>query len=196
MEGGPNLDTSRCFMGQARFARLMEMLPGDTTVIGLDEKTALLIDPGTGLCQVIGLGGVTILHTGHAHHNLRLAAQLEGTGLPEIAAQRASHIHQYHNKQSFPLDEIGPFRPYRPEASLPIDIWQQALRVQENLASSSAPQPPAEVLALVQQREQARQQKDWATSDALRQHIAAAGWQVMDTADGPRLVPAGSSQPG
>lgn len=189
-EGGANLDTSRCFMGQARFAQLMEMLPGDTTVIGLDEKTALLIDPGTGMCQVIGLGTVTILHTGHAHRSQQPAAQLEGTGLPEIAAQRASHIHQYHHKQSFPLDEIGPFRPYRPEASLPIDIWQQALQIQENLAHSHPPQPPVEVMDLVQQREQARQGKDWAASDALRQQIAAAGWQVMDTADGPRLVPA------
>jgi hypothetical protein len=142
------------------------------------------------MCQVIGLGTVTILHTGHAHHSLLTAPQLDGTGLPEIAAQRASHIHQYQHKQSFPLDEIGPFRPYRPEASLPTDIWQQALRAQESMTSSSRPQPPDEVINLVQQREQARQQKDWATSDTLRQQIAAAGWQVMDTPDGPLLAPA------
>ena len=188
-EGGANLDTSRCFMGQVRFAQLMEMLPAETTVIGLDEKTALWIDPSSGMCQVIGSGAVTILHTGHAHHSRLTAAQLDGTGLLEIAAQRASHIHQYHNKQSFPLDEIGPFRPYRPEASLPTDIWQQALRAQESIASSSRPTPPDDVINLVQQREQARQQKDWAASDALRQQIAAAGWKVMDTPDGPHLSP-------
>ena len=188
-EGGANLDTSRCFMGKLRFAQLMEMLPRDTTVVGLDEKTALYIDPCAGKCQVIGIGSVTILHMGHAHHSLQPTPHLDGTGLPEIAVQRASHIHQYHNKEFFSLDELGPFRTYQPEAGLPADIWQQALQVQESLASPQLLQPPDDVLYLVQQRELARQQKDWAASDALRQQIAASGWQVMDTKDGPRFSP-------
>ena len=44
-EGGAELDTSRCFMGQERFMRLIEMLPDEVTIVGLDEKTALIIDP-------------------------------------------------------------------------------------------------------------------------------------------------------
>ncbi len=187
-EGGANLDTSRCFMGQSRFAQLMEILPVDTTVVGLDEKTALLIEPSSGSCHVIGAGSVTLLHTGHAHRHISVEQNLTG-GLAEIAAQRASHVHQYHNKQSFPLDEIGPFRPYRPEASLPTQIWQQALQVQESLMSAAAPQPSQEVMELVVQRERARVNKDWPASDALRQQIAAMGWQVMDTQDGPKLSP-------
>jgi hypothetical protein len=189
-EGGAALDTSRCFMGQARFAQLMEMLPADTTVVGLDEKTALLIDPGSGMCHVIGLGAVTLLHTGHRHHSHLAAPRLDGSGLAEIAAQRDSHVHQYHNKENFPLDEIGPFRPYRPEASLPADIWRQALQVQEGLSSTPAIQPSKAVLDLVAQREQARTDKDWTASDTLRQQIAAMGWQVMDTKEGPKLSPA------
>jgi hypothetical protein len=187
-EGGANLDTSRCFMGQSRFAQLMEMLPNDCTVVGLDEKTALLIEPSSGICHVIGAGAVTLLHAGHAHRQLSPDSDMAGD-LTEIATQRASHVHQYHNKQSFPLDEIGPFRPYRPEASLPADIWQQALRVQENLLSSPPPQPSKDVMELVLQRERARENKDWSASDALRQQIAAMGWQVMDTPDGPKLSP-------
>jgi len=187
-EGGANLDTSRCFMGQARFAQLMEMLPIDTTVVGLDEKTALLIEPSIGICHVIGAGSVTLLHTGHGHRHLAPEQYQEG-GLAEIAAQRAGHVHQYHNKQSFPLDEIGPFRPYRPEASLPPEIWRQALRAQENLLSAASPQPSQKVMELVVQRERARAMKDWPASDALRQQIAAMGWQVMDTPDGPKLSP-------
>lgn len=185
-EGGARLDTSRCFMGQRRFAQLMDMLPTDTTVVGLDEKTALLIEPSSRICHVIGAGSVTLLHTGHIHRHLTPEHYSEGN-LAEIAAQRASHIHQYHHKQSFPLDEIGPFRSYRPEASLPADIWQQALRVQEYQQSAASVQPPQEVKELVKQREQARANKDWPTSDALRQQIAALGWQVMDTPDGPKL---------
>ena len=66
-DGGEELDTSRCFMGQERFAKLMEMLPPDLTVIGLDEKTALVLDVQAGVCRVMGLGGVTLIHTGHMH---------------------------------------------------------------------------------------------------------------------------------
>jgi hypothetical protein len=189
-EGGANLDTSRCFMGQPRFAQLMEMLPNDTTVVGLDENTALVIEPGSGICRVLGAGAVTLLHTGHTHRSHPVEAELEGSGLAEIAAQRASHVHQYHNKESFPLAEIGPFRPYRPEASLPPEIWQQALRAQESILTTPNLEPPQEVLDLVQQRELARVNKDWAASDALRQQIAEMGWQVKDTKDGARLSPA------
>jgi cysteinyl-tRNA synthetase len=48
---------------------------------------------------------------------------------------------------------------------------------------------PAEVLALVEKRQQARAAKDWAGSDRLRDEIAALGWNVKDTKDGPKLSP-------
>ena len=43
---------------------------------------------------------------------------------------------------------------------------------------------PAEVLALVEQRQQARADKQWAESDRLRDEIAQRGWIVKDTKDG------------
>ncbi|MGB9880541.1 MAG: CysS/YqeB C-terminal domain-containing protein, partial [Anaerolineae bacterium] len=54
---------------------------------------------------------------------------------------------------------------------------------------SKVDQPPPEVLALLHEREVARHQRDWATADALREHIAAMGWEVRDTPTGPELVP-------
>ncbi|MEI9896629.1 MAG: DALR domain-containing protein [Chthoniobacter sp.] len=48
---------------------------------------------------------------------------------------------------------------------------------------------PAEVLALVEQRQQARAAKDWKKSDELRDSILALGWVVKDTKDGPKLTP-------
>ncbi len=48
---------------------------------------------------------------------------------------------------------------------------------------------PAEVHALVEQRQAARAAKDWPGSDRLRDAIAAAGWIVKDTKDGPKLTP-------
>jgi cysteinyl-tRNA synthetase len=48
---------------------------------------------------------------------------------------------------------------------------------------------PAEVLALIEQRQQARANKDWKKSDELRDEIFAKGWIVKDTKDGPKLSP-------
>jgi cysteinyl-tRNA synthetase len=47
--------------------------------------------------------------------------------------------------------------------------------------------PPAEVERLVAERTEARRRRDWARSDELRQAIHRLGWQVEDTAAGPRL---------
>ena len=48
---------------------------------------------------------------------------------------------------------------------------------------------PAEVTALVEQRQRARADQQWAESDRLRDAIAALGWIVKDTKDGPKLTP-------
>ena len=46
---------------------------------------------------------------------------------------------------------------------------------------------PDEVKALVEQRAAAKKAKDFAKADALRAQIAALGWTVTDTAQGPQL---------
>ena len=46
---------------------------------------------------------------------------------------------------------------------------------------------PEDVLALVEQREQARKAKDFARADALRKEVAALGWEVADSPQGPTL---------
>lgn len=43
---------------------------------------------------------------------------------------------------------------------------------------------PDEIMELVQQREAARRAKEWARSDALRDEIAEAGYEVRDTPEG------------
>jgi len=48
---------------------------------------------------------------------------------------------------------------------------------------------PADVTALADARVAARAAKDWATSDSLRDQIAALGFVVADTPDGYRLAP-------
>ena len=155
-EGGAELDTSRCFMGRSRFETLRAMLPADVTVVGIDEHTALAIDLADGAAQVMGAGDVTVL--------------------------RGAETRCFAQGDRFSLAEFGPFAWPKPDAGLPADVWAEALAA---AAADEAPSPPAEVLALVAEREAARARRDWAAADALRSRIAALGWQVRDTPEGP-----------
>lgn len=46
---------------------------------------------------------------------------------------------------------------------------------------------PAEMSALLDQRQAARQAKDFKKADAIREQLKSAGWQIEDTPKGPRL---------
>ena len=46
---------------------------------------------------------------------------------------------------------------------------------------------PPELLALLPQRKAAKQAKDWATADRIRDQVAAAGWKIVDAPSGARL---------
>jgi cysteinyl-tRNA synthetase len=48
--------------------------------------------------------------------------------------------------------------------------------------------PDADALRLLEERETARRERDFAAADARRDELAALGWQVRDTSEGPRLV--------
>ena len=61
---GEQHDTRFAFMGAARFSQLEQQLPPETTIIGVDEYTALTIDPATRLAGVLGSGQVTLRHMG------------------------------------------------------------------------------------------------------------------------------------
>ena len=158
-EGGVDLDTSRCFMGLDRFNEWCNSLPTDNTTLGLDEHTGIIIDFQTGECQVSGVSSVSLVRECD----------------PEIYATGAS----------FPLTELGEIHIPEPlEAGIPADVWELVTAANE----PEDDMPPEEVLALAEQRQQARTEKNWAESDRLRDEIAALGWQVQDMPDGPKLV--------
>ena len=48
--------------------------------------------------------------------------------------------------------------------------------------------PPADAVELLEQRETARRERDWAEADRLRDELRAMGWEVRDGPDGPELV--------
>jgi cyanophycinase-like exopeptidase len=162
-EGGADLDTSRCFMGQARFEQLAAMLPSQATVVGIDEYTALVVDLEDGACRVMGQGRVTLWREGQEHCFSRGAV--------------------------FAVTQLGPFHMPESGTGIPPEVWQEAQTVQAQMQTTVVPEPPSEVLRLVEKRECARARRDWAVADTLRERIATLGWHVLDTHQGPQLEP-------
>jgi cysteinyl-tRNA synthetase len=46
---------------------------------------------------------------------------------------------------------------------------------------------PVAALNLLEQRQQARQSKNWAEADRVRNELTALGWIIQDTPQGPKL---------
>jgi len=162
-EGGSELDTGRCYMGRARFDHLLKMLPPDIRVIGIDEHTALILEPAGESCRVIGRGAVTLLSRGR-----------EDVFAPG---------------QTFAITELGPFSNTEPQCGIPAGVWERVRVARHRAADVLIPQPPQEVLSLTGEREKARARADWAASDSLREQIIMSGWTIEDTPDGPKLDP-------
>lgn len=160
-DGGVKLDTSRCYLGKERFSQLIELLPPLLTIVGLDEHTSLVIDLASQSCRVMGNGGITIL--------------------------RETQQQYYERGSVFSIRVLGEF--HMPEVldGLPAQVWQNVLEHKQE-KMRQADRIPDKVIALVEERLRARQQKDWGRSDLLRDQISALGWEVRDTKQGVELV--------
>jgi len=160
-DGGAELDTSRCFVGQERVAQLAAELPAQSVILGLDEHTGLILDLPQAECRVVGRDAIHILR--HGQETL------------------------FRNGETFPIDLLGDYHPLDDLAiGLSHGAWQQALA----FAGQPVAQPEIDprVQELLSQRQAAREARQWAEADRLRAEIAALGWQVKDTPNGPELA--------
>jgi hypothetical protein len=158
-DGGLDLDTSRCFVGMERFELWRSGLPAENITVGLDEHSGIIIDFDRGECEVSGVSSVSLV------------------------GQREARI--YPSGAKFGLRELGNFKLPQPiSQGISPEVWELV----EHAPPLDEDQPPAEALALAEQRQQARARKEWAESDRLRDRIAALGWSVQDTPQGPKLV--------
>ncbi len=159
-DGGIDLDTSRCFFGIERFEQWRSLLPADNIVVGLDEHSGVILDFEAGRCEVSGVSSVSVLK-----HN--------GMDIHPAGAK-------------FPLGELGQFQPPSTiEQGIRSDAWEMVVNAKVEVQVDT---PPAEVLALLEQRIAARDRKDFAESDRLRDQISALGWSVQDSKEGQVLV--------
>lgn len=161
-QGGDELDTSHCFMGEGRFAELRAMLTGHPDVIGIDEHTSLWIEPVTLIGKVFGKGSVHISCTdGVCDYQNGQTVSLAATG--------------YTGSPEIIFDGIRP------------EVVTRLEEVRSNPQTRLTEQPPDHLAGLVEQREAARKTGDFTLADLLRKQMEDAGWRVQDTTGGPRL---------
>lgn len=160
-EGGVDLDTSRCFIGMKRFEQWRKLTPAQNIIVGLDEHSGMIIDCEKGICDVRGVGSVSVLK------NESVETHSAGT--------------------SFSLSELGDYILPKPiEKGINPKVWDIVFNSINS--ASEAETPSDEILSLLEQRKEARVNKDFAESDRLRGMITALGWRVKDTKDGQQLV--------
>jgi hypothetical protein len=164
-DGGEELDTSRCYIGQSRFNALYEMLPADAVILGIDDHTSVVLDFEADCCHVLGNGAVHVLKNGVQE--------------------------DYPSGEKFPLSVLGELKLPAGSEGIRPEVWQMALEAQRAAreAEAAGAEPTAEVLEILDKRKSAREAKEWDKADELREEIEALGWQVNDTPEGTELLP-------
>ena len=76
-----------------------------------------------------------------------------------------------------------------PEKAALLASWDQVLGIDVGREARTTWEPTAAMRELMAQRDAARAAKDYATSDRLRDELAALGVEVMDTASGTEVRP-------
>ena len=160
-DGGIDLDTSRCFFGIERFEQWRSLLPTDNNiVVGLDEHSGFILDFEASCCEVSGVSSVSVL--------------------------KQNEMKIYPAGAKFPLSELGGFQPpQNTEEGIRPEVWKMIHHAAHMKEEDS---PSAEILALLEERQNARDRKDFAESDRLRDQISALGWSVQDGKEGQKVV--------
>jgi cysteinyl-tRNA synthetase len=99
--------------------------------------------------------------------------------MPEALAALFEGVHAGHRA----LDE-GRVEPAAAAAAR--DLLDDLDRVL-GLAAAGASGPGEDILRRVEARQAARTARDWAESDRIRDELAALGWEVRDSPEGPKL---------
>jgi hypothetical protein len=233
-EGG-NHDTRFCYMGERRFRSLEKDLPSGTTILGIDEHTACILNFSSREALVEGIGQVTIRCDGvekqYGRHEKigfdELLCMQEGLAVngskstiaPGSAAEdavalevgssfwQAMHDIERNFYQALEDNDTTAMVTMLLEADRL--LWQGQLELENpefisqgrelyremivlagtgiNRASTIIPRKfVALVNALVDLREDYRQEKRWSEADGIRNILQSSGVVLEDTEEGPR----------
>jgi hypothetical protein len=166
-EGGTH-DTRYCFMGGSRLVRLEQLLPAATTILGVDEYTACILDLENESGQVIGAGKVTVRRRG--------SEKVFPAGTVFSLDQLTDDDWQSWRKVSSEVD-VAPLTAQN-DAESPMAMSEGS----DDSAYPAAIASPF-VDLLVALRTQLREEKQWALADEIRQQLLDLGIVLQDGPD-------------
>jgi cyanophycinase-like exopeptidase len=201
-EGGTH-DTRFCWQGERRLKVLESLLPDDTFVLGVDEHTGLVIDLDSGDCDVVGRGTVVVrvqgdewvVPTGETITLDQIAERGRGAGAatPQPVAAAPTALGTADAQAALDGGDIGGALALVGELERVATTDEERGAVRSLIAAAAAavgePVDATETVRplmelILELRAQARTEKRWAESDAIRDGLAAAGIEVRDTPDG------------
>lgn len=158
-EGGTH-DTRFCWMGEPRFRFLEQRLPESTTIFGIDEYTACIIDLASGQCQVMGAGQVIIRHGGQETIH-QTGTHFDLTPLRATVSAATSSEVLEESEQSF--REL-------------LAEWTEPLYDEEDELATVAPF----VELLIEVRSRLRAARQWGLADEIRDRLSDLGIILED----------------
>ncbi|MGB8195792.1 MAG: hypothetical protein WCF25_02140 [Acidimicrobiales bacterium] len=176
-EGG-NYDTRYCYMGEERLTELELQLPEDTGILGVDEHTAGILDLEQQTLTVMGKRGVYWRRHG-------VTRTFESGSVTPLAELQSFEPDLTVTSQPAPqvsdVDALVALAQHGGPES--IDAIARLARMASS-GGSGRIDPTQLVEGLLALRVSAREAKDFALADNLRDVIVASGIEVMDTPDG------------
>lgn len=162
-EGGAELDTRFCYMGQERFEVLRAKLPDGVIMLGIDEHTACVLDFATGQVTVDGKGGARVIR------DERIIEFADGDTFP-LALLRQDGA-------DLPLEHAVHLAARLPTPAATLNPWIE----EDQLATRVPPQLIESILTI---RRELRGAKQWQFADQLRDALIGIGIVIKDTPDG------------
>jgi hypothetical protein len=177
-EGG-NYDTRFCYLGEDRLVELERQLPEGIGILGVDEHTAGIIDLEQGSLTVMGKGGVYW----RRHGETRSFASGSVTDLGELQSfePEVGHTTRSAEPEVSDVDTLVALAEKGGPES--IDAIARLARM-ASTGGSDRIDPTELVEGLLELRVGARDAKDFALADRIRDVLVISGIEVMDTPDG------------
>ncbi|MDP2014696.1 MAG: hypothetical protein Q8L05_10780 [Actinomycetota bacterium] len=207
-EGGRH-DTSCCYIGLERLKTLEALLPAGIGVIGVDEHTAVVMDLNTDEISVYGPGGLTLRNrdelefiaagstttVDHVRHffknqpvNVAEAPESTATSSNDPAQRFAALLTEGDTDGAAAIaleveSELFSTTSIQAHEALRSMLVQLADTARNGLVDTRVVLEPLVNIAL-EVRRLARENKDYAMSDLVRDSLTDAGIEVRDTPDG------------
>ena len=179
-EGG-NHDTSRCYLGARRLERMIDSLPSDVHVLGVDEHTAVLIDLERDLLEVRGRGSaywITDDTRTLANGSVTPLEELRAAGAPARVVSRSATT----GEESLDLSPRALAERVAKDPSNSLDALSHLAELAER-GRANFIDPSNLIDGVLRARRNARDHQQFALADELRDALLDAGVEVQDGPD-------------